>query len=355
MELRQMQNELQAQIDAATARQQVLNNVAFFVHGLVEQGFKVPVEIWGETIMISIFPDGDDRGHWERFQSPLGEVINRFVQPAKPSEPVSYADLAADDARRDAQIDALIEVCDQDNDGTMGDAPIAMFEVGANFVAAAEDFGRNLAQVAPAVIAMLALDVAVAPVDDGQIAHPTRVASPRPVAPQPAPRQVAPKRTPPLPQHLIPSAEKSVEWTPGMVARLRDMRARGLSIAEIAKNLGRDSKAVENKWYKLLAAGRATQLEAAPKKAHPANPPQQNSLAHRLDRLEGSKLWPMALNLQLAVHAKAKKKMPEIATLLGGGLTQEDVSAQLLALCPNRARIGAIDELVEALRQRVET
>ena len=339
--------KLSAEMAAFQVRLTLLDRVTAFVADLNDQGLWAGVEIDDKQISINIDLTPPDLSKADADQP----VVNPWFGD----------DVHAVDAL-DAEIDALMEESDADEfltelpevgeladgvdaDGRMADADYDL---------------SNMPQIsldAPVVLADGGVIPASAPapaptVDDGQIAHPTPavVAAPRPVLPK------APVQSRPVPARLIPPAEKSAEWTPGMVARLRQLRADGVSHAAIAKEMSRSEKAVGLKITRLNAADRAAAVPAtdgkpAPKVKHsPAD-----ALTHRLDKMEGSKLWPMSLNLQLAVHAKAGKKMSEICILLGGGLTQEDVSAQLAALCPNRARIGALDEVIAALRDRVET
>lgn len=402
-ELSQLKTAMAAELETLKAGLMLVDKVDAFAFDLLTKGLQVKVDVSAAYISINIglgfrsdatltrltYADAGPEAKIaaalfeEAFPGALSQ-IGADLPPAQPPKsdvsPWFGDDVHAVDAL-DAEIDALVDAFDAGDfltelpEGSdLADTEFdALRDVGHPFA----DLGRILTENGPAIAAALALPVALEPLPDLPdiaAAEPTSVAPapdpeplPSPAPPvvvselvqPPAPRQVAPK-TPyagaPRRVHLPVPAEKSAEWTPGMVARLCDLVAKGLSYKAIGAELGRSEGSVSVKLVKVRAAQKAAlgAAEAMPV-PRPDRSPTHNTLAHRLDRLEGSKLWPMALNLQLAVHAKAKKKMTEIATLLGGGLTPEDVSAQLLALCPNRARVGALDELVEALRQRVET
>lgn len=370
-ELSQLKTAMAAELETLKAGLMLVDKVDAFAFDLLTKGLQVKVDVSAAYISINIglgfrsdatltrltYADAGPEAKIaaalfeEAFPGALSQ-IGADLPPAQPPKSDVYPwfgdDVHAVDAL-DAEIDALVDAFDAGDFLTElpEGSDLAGTECDAlrDFAHPFAEQGHILTENGPAIAAALALPVASEPLPD--LAE-SAAAEPTSVAPTPDPE--------PLPQRLIPPAEKSAEWTPGMVARLRLLREQGVTYAAIAKEMGRSEKAIGVKLAKLHAADRAAaSLNLPQPPALKLKPSPAYVLAQRLDRMEGSKLWPMALNLQLAVHAKAKKKMTEIATLLGGGLTQEDVSAQLLTLCPNRARIGALDELVEALHQRVET
>lgn len=385
MDLRRMQNELQALIEAVTAKQLALNKTALFVHDLESQGIIVQVDLVDLAVNLAFT---------------LG--VDPVPAPAPVAGLTDAEFEAVEDilAGSDEEIDLIELIDDEGRMGNLpivlvGDAPIVL--VGDDEhdpVAAFAAVGQALTEMA-GQIADTAGQIAdvLEPAVDGQIAHPT------PLLPEYSPdwapdmearlrelraagyrpKQIAtefgrtekaihsklarmgikdvadPVQSPVRPPRLIAPPEKSADWTPGMVARLRQMRTAGASHKAMAQELGRTEKAIGLKVTRLNALDRAAAAgtDAPPPAPRPPRPSVNDPLAVRLDRLKNCPLWPMPLNLQLAVHVKARKTMAEIAVLIGGGLTPEDITAQLAALCPNRARIGALDELIAALRDRV--